>query len=469
MKKLILLLLIPFLFFSQSIIEKPDGWFDYSGGNEETLNRINIFGKTLTDEIIQNSGLELKEFTELAYFTKYDLYKHDSDKTIPTVRTYLLKNYLQKNLAELQDYYVGERVVKELQQAGYINVQVVKDGINFKDGVIEIFRTYDYLNQRLNIIEKHTSRQYVFFISESYYALVFMNDTEADKCSDEYAKLRTEIIRYSKSLSSTKSINVVEEVLMKVPEDILIRKARLQKKNDENKLANSSITDVGKVALDNRFEIIIGFIKNGGWIILIVIFWRLFRKSKTKPIDLTEDDNNKEVVESSSLKEKQILNQSKSLEAEKTSEENKEDIEVDDSSKLQSELLPSNHDKNILKKILPYLSKAPVFIFIFLNISFSLDFLLNLRTGNKKSILYRFDSWLNNLGFEPSVLELDFNKFISFEAILITLIILFTHLFYFKYSLKKLFNYSLLFTLIVLLIYFSVDDEIIKRTRRLQF
>ena len=50
MKKL-LFLLFPLFVFGQLEINSPDGWMDYSNGNEETLNRINIWGEKLVDAI----------------------------------------------------------------------------------------------------------------------------------------------------------------------------------------------------------------------------------------------------------------------------------------------------------------------------------------------------------------------------------------------------------------------------------
>ena len=81
--KNIIVLLFPLICFSQINLDKPEGWYDYSNGNEEFINRINVLGKELTDQIIENSDLKEKDFSELIYYTKYDLYEHNSDSTIP--------------------------------------------------------------------------------------------------------------------------------------------------------------------------------------------------------------------------------------------------------------------------------------------------------------------------------------------------------------------------------------------------
>jgi len=70
----LIFLIFPFIFYAQFQINLPNGWMDYSSGNEEMANRITIWGSKLTDAIIENSDLNLKEFSELKFYTKYDMY-----------------------------------------------------------------------------------------------------------------------------------------------------------------------------------------------------------------------------------------------------------------------------------------------------------------------------------------------------------------------------------------------------------
>jgi hypothetical protein len=184
MKLQIIIFLIPFFCLAQFKINNPTGWMDYSSGNEEKLNRITVFGSELTDALIENSDLDLKKFTELNYYTKFDMYSNESNRSIPAIRVYMLKNYMNKSLKELKEYYLNALKAMESSGLGYENVNITKAKnitINGKTG-IEFMIEFEFLNPYLEIKEKHRGRSYYFFISESYYLQINMNDTEYDKC-----------------------------------------------------------------------------------------------------------------------------------------------------------------------------------------------------------------------------------------------------------------------------------------------
>ena len=181
-------------YFRFNKIKIPEGWFDNSP-NDEILNRINIFGKKRLDSLLENSDLELKNFTEINYYTKYNLYDNENNyKSIPSIRVHLLKNYLGLNIQQLKKYY--ENSIPEWEKIGYKNVNIIESkflsSLNTKG--VEIKTTFDYINPYLNTIEKHRSRQYYFFISENYYLQISMNDTEDDKCDEVYDEILKSIL-----------------------------------------------------------------------------------------------------------------------------------------------------------------------------------------------------------------------------------------------------------------------------------
>lgn len=194
MKKL-LILLLPFFAFGQLEINSPDGWMDYSNGDEETLNRINIWGEKLVDAIIENSDLDLKNFTELKYYTKYDIYNTKSFRSIPSIRVYLLKNYMNKTLNELKEYYLKDWELMEKKELGHKNLKIIESSIlnlNNRDA-IKFKIEFDFLNPYLNIMEKHRSRILYFFVSKNYYIQISMNDTEDDNCNLIFERFLDEI------------------------------------------------------------------------------------------------------------------------------------------------------------------------------------------------------------------------------------------------------------------------------------
>lgn len=195
MSRIFLLLLIPFFCFSQFKINKPSGWMDYSSGNEEKLNRITVFGSELTDALIESSDLNLKEFTELNYYTKFDMYSNESNRSIPAIRVYMLKNYMNKSLKELKEYYLNALKAMESSGLGYENVKINEAKnitTNGKTG-IEFRIEFEFLNPYLEIKEKHRGRSYYFFISENYYLQINMNDTEYYKCDRIFDRTLAEI------------------------------------------------------------------------------------------------------------------------------------------------------------------------------------------------------------------------------------------------------------------------------------
>lgn len=191
----LIFLIFPFIFYAQFQITPPNGWMDYSSGKEEMLNRINVWGSNLTDAIIENSDLNLKNFTELKYYTKYDIYDPKSYRSIPSIRVYLLKNYMNKSLNELKEYYLKDWELMEKKELGHKNVNIIEASIikiNNKEA-IKFRTTFEFINPYLEIKEKHRSRIYYFFISENYYLQISMNDTEYDKCDMTFDRVLNKI------------------------------------------------------------------------------------------------------------------------------------------------------------------------------------------------------------------------------------------------------------------------------------
>ena len=191
----IIILLIPFFCLAQFKINNPTGWTDYSSGNEEKLNRITVLGSKLTDALIESSDLNLKNFTELNYYTKHDVYSNESNRSIPAIRVYMLKNYMNKSFKELKEYYLNSLKAMEGNGMGYKNVKITEAKnitINGKTG-IEFRIEFEFFNQYLKSIEKHRGRSYYFFISENYYLQINMNDTQYDKCDSIFDRTLAKI------------------------------------------------------------------------------------------------------------------------------------------------------------------------------------------------------------------------------------------------------------------------------------
>ena len=191
----LIFLIFPFIFYAQFQINPPNGWMDYSSGNEEMANRITFWGSKLTDAIIENSDLNLKNFSELKYYTKYDMYSSKSKRSMPSIRVYLLKNYMNKSLNELKEYYLNDWKLMENKGIGYENVNIIESNIikiNNKEG-IKFRTTFEFINPYLEIKEKHRSRIYYFFISENYYLQITMNDKEYDKCDMTFDRVLNKI------------------------------------------------------------------------------------------------------------------------------------------------------------------------------------------------------------------------------------------------------------------------------------
>ena len=176
-------------------IEIPEGWYDNSP-EDEILNRINVFGKNQLDSLIKSSDLNLKNFTEINYYTKYDIYNDnpDSYKFIPSIRVHLLKNYLDMDIIKLKTYY--ENSISGWENLGFENVNIIKSNLLYSQNkkIVEIIISYNFLNPYTNILENLRSRQYYLFISENYYLQISMNDSEDNNCNKVFDKILDSIL-----------------------------------------------------------------------------------------------------------------------------------------------------------------------------------------------------------------------------------------------------------------------------------
>ena len=197
----------------------------------------------------------------------------------------------------------------------------------------------------------------------------------------------------------------------------------------------------------DRSNFIIQFIQNGGWIIFLVVLWRLLKSNKASKTD----EDKVEKKKSSEKEDVKMFNKSKKL-----------DIET--KPKAPENIFKKSNKINFLKTFKSNLISLKPF---FTN-SVSLNILLNIRPGKNGSALYNFRNIIKDFFNEDVWIFIEeINKVISIEAMLLSSIVLIIYKLYFKYSLKKIFNYSILFFLIVLIIYFAFDEEVVKQKRRL--
>lgn len=208
----------------------------------------------------------------------------------------------------------------------------------------------------------------------------------------------------------------------------------------------------------DRSNFIIQFIQNGGWIIFLVVLLRLLKSNKASKTD----EDNVEKKKSSEKEDVKMFNKSKKL-----------DIET--KPKAPENIFKKSNKINFLKtfksnliSLKPFFTNSILYIFLFLINSVSLNILLNIRPGKNGSALYNFRNIIKDFFNEDVWIFIEeINKVISIEAMLLSSIVLIIYKLYFKYSLKKIFNYSILFFLIVLIIYFAFDEEVVKQKRRL--
>ena len=208
----------------------------------------------------------------------------------------------------------------------------------------------------------------------------------------------------------------------------------------------------------DRSNFIIQFIQNGGWIIFLVVLLRLLKSNKASKTD----EDNVEKKKSSEKEDVKMFNKSKKL-----------DIET--KPKAPENIFKKSNKINFLKtfksnliSLKPFFTNSILYFFLFLINSVSLNILLNIRPGKNGSALYNFRNIIKDFFNEDVWIFIEeINKVISIEAMLLSSIVLIIYKLYFKYSLKKIFNYSILFFLIVLIIYFAFDEEVVKQKRRL--
>jgi len=208
----------------------------------------------------------------------------------------------------------------------------------------------------------------------------------------------------------------------------------------------------------DRTNFIIQFIQNGGWIIFLVVLWRLLKSNKASKTD--EDFVEKK--KSSEKEDVKMFNKSKKLDF-----ETRPKI-AENTFKKSNKINFLKTFKSIIISLKPFFTNSILYFFLFLINSVSLNILLNIRPGKNGSALYNFRNITKDFFNEDVWIFIEeINKVISIEAMLLSSIVLIIYKLYFKYSLKKIFNYSILFFLIVLIIYFAFDEEVVKQKRRL--
>lgn len=187
MKKLILLLFIPFFCFSQLQIEKPDGWIDKS---PKTLdeNVKKIFTKKIADILKADSNK--KEAVPLKIFTKYD---GNNYKVSPTINVILIKNINNYNLEDINN--ANKNSGDAMTKAGLLNYDVKYSKFTLIDDkrAVETYINFNLPNIKTTIRNK----TYIFFINEMYYIQMSFIDTQEDNCENIFKKV----------LSSVKTLN----------------------------------------------------------------------------------------------------------------------------------------------------------------------------------------------------------------------------------------------------------------------